>query len=70
MPPEGTEQTQVIHTTVNGKYRVVFERSAVKGIDGFKVEANGDDIEAVRKDANDLYEYAIKSTEVKITTNG
>ena len=50
------EETTIYH--VNGKYRVVFERSAVKGIDGFKVEANGDDIESVRKDANDLYNYA------------
>ena len=54
------EETRVIQ--VNGKYRIVFERSAVKGVDGFKVEANSDDIEAVKKDANDLYNYAQKAT--------
>ena len=58
------EETRIIQ--VNGKYRIVFERSAVKGTDGFKVEANGDDIEAVRKDANDLYNYALKTTEIQV----
>ena len=58
------EETKVIHQTINGKYRVVFERSAVKGIDGFKVEANGDEIEQVEKDAQILYNYVKKSTEV------
>ena len=62
MPPEGTEQTQVIHTTVNGKYRVVFERSAVKGIDGFKVEANGDDYAQTMNDAQSLYNEANRFT--------
>ena len=57
---------EVKHYQVNGKYRVVFERSAVKGIDGFKVEANGDDIEVVRKDANDLYKYAQSETTITI----
>ena len=56
---------EVKHYQVNGKYRVVFERSAVKGVDGFKVEANGDDMEAVRKDANDLYDYAQNITTPK-----
>ena len=63
---EDFNETKVIHQTVNGKYRVVFERSAVKGIDGFKVEANGDDIEAVRKDANDLYNYAQNITKTEV----
>ena len=56
------EETNVTHQTINGKYRVVFERSAVKGIDGFKVEANGDNIESVTKDATALYIYAHKSS--------
>ena len=59
------EETTIYY--VNSKYRVVFERSAVKGIDGFKVEANGDDIEAVRKDADDLYSYAQKETTITIS---
>ena len=58
------EETTIYH--VNGKYRVVFERSAVKGVDGFKVEANGDDIETVRKDANDLYKYAQTITKMEV----
>jgi len=54
-------ETKVIH--VNSRYRVVFERSAVKGVDGFKVEANGDDMEAVKKDANILYDHAQRETQ-------
>lgn len=46
---------EVRHYQVNGRYRVQYERSAVKGVDGFKVEANGDDIEQTAKDAQDLY---------------
>ncbi len=63
---EDFNETKVIHQTINSRYRVVFERSAVKGIDGFKVEANGDDIEAVRKDANDLYNYAQNISQPKV----
>ena len=51
------EETKIYH--MNGKYRVVFEQAAsTKGIIGFKVEANDDDIERVRKDAHDLLEWA------------
>lgn len=49
---------QIVHSLAVDKYEVQIERSAVKGIDGFKVRARGDDIEAVRKDAQDLYLYA------------
>ncbi len=52
------ENQEVKHITVNGKYRVVFERSAVKGQDGFKVEANGDTLQDTKGDAFDLYCYA------------
>ncbi len=52
----------VIHQTVNGKYRIQLERSAVKGVDGFKVEANGDDIALVKADADLLYAYATQKT--------
>jgi len=50
----------VIHTYPNSRYKVVFERSAssTKGIDGFKVEANGDEIAQVEKEASELYTYA------------
>lgn len=57
------ETTQVIH-----KYRIVIERAAVKGIDGFKVETNGDEIDSVKKDIETLYVYAqniAKKEEIK-----
>ncbi len=54
------EETKVIH--VNSRYRVVFERSAVKGVDGFKIEANGDEIDKVVADAEGLYKQAIHVT--------
>ena len=55
---------EVRHYQVNGKYRIVFERSAVKGIDGFKVEANGDDKEQTHADALILYQYAKEAIKV------
>ena len=58
---------EVKHIQVNGKYRVQFERSAVKGVDGFKVEANGDNMDEVVEDAKKLYSYATTAT---ITDDG
>jgi len=58
---------EIRHYQVNQRYRVVFERSAVKGIDGFKVEANGDDIEQVEFDARVLYVYANGLTSPQVT---
>ena len=46
---------EVKHYQVNGKYRIQFERSAVKGQDGFKVEVNSDSLEEAIFEANDLY---------------
>lgn len=59
---EDFNETKVIHQSINGKYRVVFERSAVKGVDGFKVEANGDEINNVLADAEGLYKQVIHLT--------
>ncbi len=53
---------EVKHYQVNGKYRMVYERSAVKGQDGFKVEANDDDIETVMCESFRLYEDAKTKT--------
>mgnify|MGYP001278358225 CR=1 FL=1 len=50
------------HYQVNGKYKIQFERSAVKGVDGFKVEANGDNIESVQNDAEILKGFAESKT--------
>lgn len=58
---------EVKHYQVNGKYRVQFERSAVKGQDGFKIEANGDDMILVEADALMLYIKAKNLTTPVIT---
>ena len=51
------EETKIYH--IDGKYRIVFEQAAsTKGILGFKVEANGDNITLVETDADTLLEYA------------
>ncbi len=50
-----TENQVVYHQTINGKYRVVIERAATaKGILGYKIEANNDDITAALADAQEL----------------
>ncbi len=57
---------EVKHYQINGKYRIMFERAAsTKGVDGFKVEANGDDIELVKIDAQILYQEAQGITTAK-----
>ena len=53
------ETSEVQHYQVNGKYRIVIERAAsTKGVDGFKVEANGDDMLVVETDVALLYDKA------------
>ncbi len=55
---------EVRHIQVNGKYRVCFEKAAsANKIDGFKVEANGDDLVTTQKEANTLYDDAIRKVE-------
>jgi len=50
---------EVKHITLNGKYRIVFEQAAsTKGTLGFKVEANGDDLNQVELDAQVLLSWA------------
>ena len=50
------ENQEVKHITLNGKYKMVIERAAsTKGIDGFKVEANGDDLSNLEVDIRLLY---------------
>lgn len=46
---------RIDHYQINGKFRMQFERSAVKGQDGFKVEANSDNLEEVYTEAKELY---------------
>ena len=59
---------EIKHYNVNQRYRVTVERAAssTKQIDGFKVEANGDDLDTTKFDAADLYDYAIKITRTSI----
>ena len=50
---------EVKHYQVNGKYRMVIEKAAgVKTGDGFKVEANGDDMSEVETNVAALYDRA------------
>ena len=49
---------EVKHYQINGRYRVQFERSAVKGVIGYKVEANGDDYDITFNDAHSLQKLA------------
>ncbi len=57
------EDGVVTHINLNQRYRVVIERAAsTKGIDGFKVEANGDEIDKVLADAEGLYKQVAHVT--------
>jgi hypothetical protein len=48
---------------IDRKYTVKFSRAAgVKTGDGFEVEANGDNIDIVKVDAETLYTYACNKT--------
>jgi len=50
---------EVKHYQVNGKYRIVFEQAAsTKGVLGFKVEANNDDLVMAKVDAIELLDFA------------
>ncbi len=49
----------VNHINVGQKYRFCIERAAsTKGVDGFKVEANGDDMVQLEADIKTLYSDA------------
>ena len=52
------ENGEVKHITINGKYKIQFEQSATKGVIGFKVEANGDELNAVEVDAAAMLVWA------------
>ena len=59
----------VTHQTINGKYRLVIERAAsTKGVLGYKVEVNGDELADCVVDirrAKDEVERLTPITEVK-----
>lgn len=56
---------EVKHYQVNGKFKVIIERAAVKGVDGFKVEANNDELLFAVQDAKALYESVKNITQEK-----
>ena len=46
-------------THISDRYRLVIERAAsTKGVDGFKVECNGDGLNLVQAQAEIMYNYA------------
>ncbi len=53
----------VIHTTENSKYQIQFEQAATKGVLGFKVAANNDDLEKAQLEADILLRYAKNKAE-------
>lgn len=59
---EGKNNSIITHISLNGRYKIQFERSATKGVDGFKVEACGDDLTVVEGEARLLLEYAKETT--------
>jgi len=51
------EEIKIYH--IDGKYRIQFEQAAsTKGVIGFKIEANGDNIEVVKLEVEGLLEWA------------
>ena len=59
--------TTTIHQTINGKYRMVIERApSTKGIDGFKVEVNSDDMYNLVKESQILYDKAKSMTGLEV----
>ena len=53
---------EVKHYQVEQRYKVIFERGATKGVDGFKVEANGDNYGDAFTQALELYTKAVTVT--------
>jgi hypothetical protein len=55
---------QVYNHQVNQRYQIEFEKAAsANKTDGFKVKANGDDIEQTIKEARKLYAEALAEVE-------
>jgi hypothetical protein len=60
----------VEHYQINQRYKIQFDRTSTKGIDGYKIEANGDNIETVQNDAEILKTFAESKTAIPVVTNG
>ena len=63
------EEQKVIHITLNSLYLIVIERAAssTKGVDGFKVEANGDSLDKVEKDVVRLYRFVLETAHGEVS---
>jgi hypothetical protein len=62
----------VEHYQIHQRYKIQFERSAVKGVDGYKIEANADTLDDAMSAASSLKAYAELKTAPTIpaVTNG
>jgi hypothetical protein len=58
------EVQEVRHITEQGRYKMVIEQSAVKGVLGYKVEVNGDNMTDVIDDIQILLKSATGLTMV------
>lgn len=59
------EENKVLHYQVNQRYSVKFEKAAsANKVDGFKVEANGDDMAETMNQAVTLYNAALKMVSI------
>ena len=50
----------ISHSIENSKFKIQFKQADTKGVLGFTVEANNDDIEKCKTDATDLLAHALK----------
>ena len=59
---------EVRNYQIDRKYRITFEQAAsTKGVIGFKVEVNGDDREALKVEAEDMFEWAkLKAPQIDV----
>jgi hypothetical protein len=56
------ELQEVKHYQINQRYKIQFEVGATKGVIGWKVEANGDDLDALKIDTLMLKGFAEQNT--------
>lgn len=54
----------VIHSIDGAKHKIQFEQAATKFILGFKVETNGDELDKVKEQANNLLQYALQKSKL------
>lgn len=65
MGTETTTETKTV-VTLNTKYKVQFKQADTKGVIGFTVEANDDDIEKCQARATELLQFALKRSSLVV----